>query len=216
MVKNYKDIDVIRALENETFKKVYGEKLESDYLITPNKIYSEEELLNLSDEERKQALDVGYSACEGFINSVMNYQHLIDNNSDLSEQQRELLRVFLKSDVYFVPCSFGDWNHMHIVEKVDLVKKLLDGQWTFDHFATSLDDDIYYIEITFQELKRKKEFFNKNEIRENEQLKTFKILEIYIPYCDYLSIYRNVYRYIKSEEFEKSIKKDDYTKKEKI
>ncbi|MEB9892791.1 hypothetical protein P4K96_04175 [Bacillus cereus] len=80
------------------------------------------------------------------------YQHLLDENNSLTEHQREVLRVILTSDSYFIPFAFdGDWDYVYTEGKVNLVAKMLEGNWCTELLASHLEDDIYiYIGDLFQ------------------------------------------------------------------
>lgn len=110
------------------------------------------------------------------------HQHLIDNKT-ISHDNRELLRVLLTSEVYFIPYSFdGEWDYMYSAGKVDFVKMLLKDDWTFDVGAAHLDDDVYIFSIKFSSTKYIKDYCFKPYVDHINE--TFNKLEIYIPFTD--------------------------------
>lgn len=229
-MKYYDDVDVIKALDSECHKRVnageyinkysyFYEKMDctfsqTQYIVANNKLYNQEEFNSLNDYERKKILKLGYIVEETYIYSLMKYQHLIDSNSELEEEQRELLRVLLKSELHFIPFSFGDWNNgLHVIEKLNLVTKLINEKWSESYSYSYLDEDIYFITIKFENYQNKNDFLIENIENKDKDLDTFKSLEIYIAYSDYLNIYNNVVKHDVSDFWRKSLKKDDFYEK---
>ncbi|WP_315069268.1 hypothetical protein [uncultured Clostridium sp.] len=222
-MKYYKDSDVIKALKMANLNKVSGKEYKERYLVVPeytitkDKVYSAEEINNLSEEKRNVILKDGIALHENFIFSLMNYQHLIDGNSDLETDKREMLRVLLKSEMHFVPFSFGDWNDgLHVIEKLELVNLLLDGRWQDQYCTSYLDEDIYFIALRFDEYRNKKEFLSEYIEKNDEDYDTFRKLEIYIPYSDFVAIYKSIMSGIKNDFWRDGLKKEDYEEKKTV
>ncbi|GBF34630.1 hypothetical protein DCCM_3750 [Desulfocucumis palustris] len=116
------------------------------------------------------------------------YQHLVDENEYLSNIQKEIIRIILASEVFFVPFAFdGDWDYVYTEGKVVLVSKLLDGKWDVNIMQSVMEDDIYIIEISFQDRRLIADFCCKYC---DDQRSMAEGIEIYVPYSDYLKIYK--------------------------
>lgn len=127
------------------------------------------------------------------------YQHLIDENELLNHMQREILRIILTSEVFFIPFSInGDWDYVYTVGKVSLVQKLLDGNWFYDIMSSNLEDDVYMIEISFEDSRPITGFCCKYN---NDQRDEAQGIEIYVPYSDFIKIYKKQLLPSKSEHF---------------
>lgn len=130
---------------------------------------------------------------EMFVNK---YQHLVDENKYLFQNQREILRILLTSDSFFIPFAFdGDWEYVYSLGKVSLVAKLLKGNWNPEILGARMEDDVYILEIQFEEPFLINEFGVERFL--NDASKKARGIEIYLPYHDYVRLY-------KSSLFEKS------------
>lgn len=124
--------------------------------------------------------------------------HLIESEqNNLSNEQKELLRILLLSKNYFLPYTLdGNWDFadsIKVADNVELVKALLiSDEWYFDVSGCSLDDVVYMLEI----------YLNNNELK-NKVLAPYRKhkghylkknikskIELYLSYDDILAIYR--------------------------
>lgn len=124
---------------------------------------------------------------EMFLNK---YQHLVDENNYLSKKQKEILRILLTSDSFFIPFAFdGDWEYVYTEGKVRLVAKLLKGNWNSELLRARMEDEVYILHVKFSEP------FLFNEFGVNRFLhdvsKEARGIEIYLPYHDYVRFYKN-------------------------
>ena len=118
-------------------------------------------------------------------------ESLVDNNKELNYQQSELLRIFLKSDFYFIPFTIdGNWDFQENIlttNKIHLTEVLSEGSWSFEVSQCSLEDDTYMIHIYMNDRSLKKRFLKQYTRQQRRWIKTY--IELYIPYSTVLQIY---------------------------
>lgn len=131
--------------------------------------------------------------------------------SKLSKKQYSLLKIFLESENYFFPFSFNsNWDYMYTIDKVKLVKILSEGFWQADYGETYIDDDIKFILISFKEEIRKSQLIENIIENKDDDLNFFDKLEIYIPYPDYLKIFKEVEMCEQTHFWETTLRDGDF------
>ncbi len=136
------------------------------------------------------------------------YQHLVDENIHLSDKQKEVLRILLTSDSFFLPFSFdGDWDYIYSKGKVVLVSKLLLGDWNYALIGTQLEDEIYALVITFHKKRLLKEFCD--DIFKNELRRRASEIEIYLSYHDYIKFYQRSVSEASAQFWRSVLKEED-------
>lgn len=212
-MKYYKEDEVLKVLKKKNFFSISGNEYfskyssYSDYVVMNDRLYSAEEIKCLPEDVRNMVLKNGLALDEVYLHSLMKHQHIIDNNSCLNKEQYEILRVLLKSEVHFMPFSFGNLAEgIYVIEKLKLVKLLLDGKWNWNYCNSYLDEDVYFIRIELEENHNKKDFFHEYVVKND----TFRKLEIYITYSDLVNVYKKAVNGKKSKFWESNLNIDDY------
>lgn len=217
-MKYHKISYVIDALNEAIFpniliKECQNEKLINDdgYAWLDNKIYSNDEVIGLSDEDKLIIVERGRYISEDWLISavksyVIDHQEIIENSTNLDKEQKELLRTILKNDMFFIPIQFTNLDGIYTVDKIDIVLALLNTVWKFDCCYAESYENIYILSINFNEYQKRRDIVNGF----NEKEEVFKELDIYIPYKTFFHIYRTVFNSPKTDFWKWSIKEADF------
>ncbi|MEK5358008.1 hypothetical protein [Paenibacillus sp. FSL L8-0709] len=135
------------------------------------------------------------------------FQHLADENPNISASQQTVICTLLTGP-YFVPFSYeGEWDYIYSKTKIKLVELMIDGRWEFDLSAAFLEDDIYILTITFDRLFTIERFSKNRYI--NDHRKEAKAIEIYLSYSSLLQLYKAGIQHERTSYWQDLIKSED-------